>query len=40
MILVCVKMYKRNLNMDLMLFIGCMFFVCNKWDLIKDEECE
>ena len=26
--------------MDLTLFTGCTFFVCNKWDLIKDEERE
>ena len=26
--------------MDLALFTGCTLFVCNKWDLIKDEERE
>ena len=26
--------------MDLTLFTGCTLFVCNKWDLIKDEERE
>ena len=36
----CAQNLRKNANLDLSLSDACTLFVCNKWDLVENNECE
>lgn len=39
-LLTCAQNLRKSANLDLSLSAGCTLFVCNKWDLVEDNERE